>query len=328
MNLAEIKEVAQTMQRGERAPASKVEMFRQMIIVGIENDPLFRRYVASRPLRHILPWHALAARLVAARSCVEAASNKDMAIYGLAEDIPDWARDQIFLLVAFKIVGAIPYLWSDEAGKIAGAAPLPKHIVSKQLLPGNALFWCHETARSDGENDSLWNVLLRTAEDTVDVIGDVHATNKPENDLKSWGIVIQDFKLGITWPDDYGDPQFVEATGMLLKSLAFLASPYVDPNPVRMPRPQRRQLEREGLSPEKANERTHVVKLRREVKKPNKTNSLNGEGIEWQHQWWVSGHFRAQWYATEEAHRVIWIGPYLKGPQDKPLLDKLYAVVR
>jgi hypothetical protein len=42
--------------------------------------------------------------------------------------------------------------------------------------------------------------------------------------------------------------------------------------------------------------------------------------VEWTHRWIVNGHWRNQWYATEQRHRPIWIAPFQKGPADKPLV--------
>lgn len=40
----------------------------------------------------------------------------------------------------------------------------------------------------------------------------------------------------------------------------------------------------------------------------------------WQHRWVVRMHKVRQWYPSEQRHKVIYRGPYLKGPDDKPLL--------
>lgn len=55
-------------------------------------------------------------------------------------------------------------------------------------------------------------------------------------------------------------------------------------------------------------------------------------GVDWQHRWVVRGHWRRQPYKEngEVIHRYIYINPYLKGPEDKPLLhrDKVNALIR
>jgi hypothetical protein len=41
-------------------------------------------------------------------------------------------------------------------------------------------------------------------------------------------------------------------------------------------------------------------------------------------------HKVRQWYPSENTHRIIWRGPYIKGPDGAPLLDgdKVQALVR
>ncbi|MFI5606854.1 hypothetical protein [Amycolatopsis sp. NPDC051903] len=51
---------------------------------------------------------------------------------------------------------------------------------------------------------------------------------------------------------------------------------------------------------------------------------------DWQHRWVVRMHKVRQWYPSEQTHKVIYRGPYIKGPADKPLLggDVVRAVTR
>jgi hypothetical protein len=52
--------------------------------------------------------------------------------------------------------------------------------------------------------------------------------------------------------------------------------------------------------------------------------------VAWSHRWIVSGHWRRQWYSSLGLHRAIYIAPFEKGPDDKPLVlkDKVYGWVR
>lgn len=51
---------------------------------------------------------------------------------------------------------------------------------------------------------------------------------------------------------------------------------------------------------------------------------------DWSHRWPVRGHWRKQYYPSEDVHRPVWISPYIKGPPDKPLIIRkdVYGVVR
>lgn len=48
---------------------------------------------------------------------------------------------------------------------------------------------------------------------------------------------------------------------------------------------------------------------------------------EYHHQWVVRGHWRQQWYPSEERNKPRWIAPHVKGPEGAPLLggEKVYA---
>ncbi len=70
-----------------------------------------------------------------------------------------------------------------------------------------------------------------------------------------------------------------------------------------------------------------VVRLRRtdSSARPGDHGSLD-----WQHRWVVRMHKVRQWYPSLQQHKVIYRGPYIKGPSDKPLLggDIVRALVR
>lgn len=90
------------------------------------------------------------------------------------------------------------------------------------------------------------------------------------------------------------------------------------------PRYVRRRLAREESA--LANKRVKYVKLRRV------TYAYVGgtKEVDWTHRWMVDGHWRNQWLPSVEMHRQQFILPYVKGPEDKPLLLKrpLNLVVR
>lgn len=69
--------------------------------------------------------------------------------------------------------------------------------------------------------------------------------------------------------------------------------------------------ERAGVSPE-----VRVVQLRQ----TSATKSGERLNREWKHRWPVRIHKVRQWYPSEQRHKVIMRGPYIKGPADKPLI--------
>lgn len=62
-----------------------------------------------------------------------------------------------------------------------------------------------------------------------------------------------------------------------------------------------------------------VVTLRRPH---NRTDRSKGKFAERDHRWAVTGHWRKQWYASTQTHRLIWIEPYIKGPAGAPFRAK------
>jgi hypothetical protein len=73
-----------------------------------------------------------------------------------------------------------------------------------------------------------------------------------------------------------------------------------------------------------------VIQLRRAAAAQKASSEDNAE-IDWSCRWLVGGHWRNQPYPTLGIIRPIFILPYVKGPDDKPLKPpraKLFAVVR
>jgi hypothetical protein len=52
------------------------------------------------------------------------------------------------------------------------------------------------------------------------------------------------------------------------------------------------------------------------------SDHIEGDGRDYSHRWIVGGHWRNHWYPKREVHRPVWIAPYVKGPDDKPLVLK------
>lgn len=99
----------------------------------------------------------------------------------------------------------------------------------------------------------------------------------------------------------------------------------------RLPTPRhvRRRLERSGTLDPTKEVRTITLRRYREPGVEDRGEDRGGP-IEWSHQWIVSGHWRNQWVPSIEDHRLTWIAPYVKGPEDRPLLvrDTVFKVSR
>lgn len=75
----------------------------------------------------------------------------------------------------------------------------------------------------------------------------------------------------------------------------------------------RRRLAREGI-PEPG---ISVIRLRQP-----ESSAAVGEAteVEWSRRWIVGGHWRNQYHPSDGSHVPTWIAPYVKGPEDKPLV--------
>lgn len=131
----------------------------------------------------------------------------------------------------------------------------------------------------------------------------------------------------------FGEPISNRAQTSLYARMKFLTLPFVECREHQPDRSERRRIYRSGSSRVPT---VRVVTLRR--REHVALNSRQGENTEsvrdrrlYQHQWLVRGHWRRQWYPARSVHEAIWIDPYIKGPDDKPLLTKrptVYQAVR
>jgi hypothetical protein len=259
---------------------------------------------------------------------------------------PEADRMIVCVSVADALLRAEPYLWTGDIMNTAHAAPLPKHVVGPDLLPHEAMFWSTEFARSllsiDGDelaSESNWMLLTTTITDTsgpdrpIMIVRDQWSQQAQQLEIR-----FDALRFGEIYPDDFIDdtnPGRVHFARQTLSQLAFMASPYVTTTRARLPRPVRKELNREAGKegrPPPPEPIVNVVELRREVRERVDAHeralaAAEGKEREYHHHWWVSGHFRAQWMPSTQSHNVIWIAPYLKGPLDKPLLDRRVYVV-
>lgn len=84
---------------------------------------------------------------------------------------------------------------------------------------------------------------------------------------------------------------------------------------VRPDRPYRRRAKRYGK------EDAHVTVIR--LRRPKHKTDGESQEVDWKSRWIVGGHWRKQRYGKrdeEPYYRNIWIAPYVKGPDDKPLV--------
>jgi hypothetical protein len=299
--------------------------FAERALDDLSNEPLLIRYqehIKGGKAVNTKPEHAFGERLHAMFTMALAATGK-VEIIGIPNSKPKLMAAGLLALVSNH---SIIYQWNDKMERLADSSPLPPHTISKSILPMPVMFWSRETGYTDKEKGvtNNWLAFVHHVSNCY-FFGDASYNEKQETKL-----FIDTFPYGKLWPNDFPQGNYGKDLERILKRCSFLNSPFVMPVRQRLPHHIRRQLERDLAVPrERLQEEVRVIALRRiQHKTPQKPPSGEHRGVEWQHHWWVSHHHRAQWYPSEQAHRVIWIAPYLKGDMTKPLLEKMYAVVR
>ena len=188
--------------------------------------------------------------------------------------------------------------------------PIPCVIQEREVLAYWMIVIAEERRIDDGM--AQMSVIVHTAPAALD--------NAPS------GRALTAIKRDATFPDDVHADHF-DVVRLALAGVAFINSPYMDVVKPSLPRPVRRAIQREGG--EIPSPAVNVVTLRRPMPEQGKSlRESDGEGREYSHRWWVSGHIRAQWYPSIKAQKLIWIAPYIKGPESAPVKERVYAVVR
>lgn len=128
-------------------------------------------------------------------------------------------------------------------------------------------------------------------------------------------------------PHEDSDRVFERWLGLFLGSFfTFLQEPLVETDKRIIPR----ALQRRASKVTPVDPVVRVIQLR---SRQNEIGKPDGEStsVEWASRWVVRGHWRNQWYPSQETHKPVWIAPYVKGPDDKPLKPprtRVFAVVR
>lgn len=295
---------------------------------GLLREPLARRHIqkldATEDNRIFTPDDVLGERLLRLASLLVCEAEQP----GWIEmNTPDERRVPALLSFVFHGLKAAPYLWSEVVRAQLKTLAVPRHVLSPRLLPQPKLWFTFETGIGDSNITIDFFIVYDYGPGFQLVVFGDHQ----DGDDRRPFVLGQDYEYGRVFPDDYPDhPDGLHKVGdgghlrALLTQLAFLASPYIPRQQLRASRAARRESARGGsLAAEQ--EVTFVVLRRPEGKR---AAAEEGASVEWKHSWVVSGHLRAQWYPSEQAHRLIWIAPYLKGPEDAPLLEHAFKVAR
>jgi hypothetical protein len=128
-----------------------------------------------------------------------------------------------------------------------------------------------------------------------------------------------------------GEPLRHAKLALVASGLAFLKQGVLVSERAQIERHARKRLAGAGFPHEPL---VRVIELRRRegiLHSDPKPGSGDRGPVDWSCQWIVRGHWRQQFYPTKHANQPIWITPYVKGPEDKPLKAPraaVFAVIR
>lgn len=229
--------------------------------------------------------------------------------------------------VGMALRRAIPFLWTHEMRALASHYQVPDHVIGPAAFPHELMWWTFETALEvPGNADSQVDGMLIGRISRVEEFGLPAPVGAPDGwfwfELGTSG---NDTSLAATFSGAIPDGTRAASLGenaAILGAAAFLNSHVVEVTKRRPIEDDKRWHGRRVGDPASLN----VVTLRSSVREAVAVE--RGEGPAWKQRWLVRGHLRAQWYPSTKSHQVIWISPYLKGPENAPLKVPVYRVAR
>lgn len=242
------------------------------------------------------------------------------------------SRAEALLQSAALAHNATPYLWTEETRAAVRDLEVPRHRLSPRFLVEPRTWHTFYTGIGLGghlevEGRSLSGAtadccLIADAQDHLLFLmwGEMTDAETGENVPCITG---GRFEYGRVYPDEFTELE-QNALHSPLVMMSFLSSPYIPKSKRRADRAARREAARRGATLE--DDHVTFVVLRRPQQA--KRDSDDEMDVHWRHRWIVRGHIRAQWYPTLGEHRLIWIAPHIKGPQDAPLLQHAYKVAQ
>ena len=311
-------------------------LLRHPLLIESERWQSLAREKGARSYKIIEPWQAVAERLqvqlLVAAQAIHPERARSIGFHVSLGPLDDPESTLVYAAQLYtRLSRAQVYLWSNLIhSHVRLSPPLPRHTISSTILPYPQMFWSRETAvgRDNAIYETNWALISQEQGGfsvTVDNITNPDIPETPNFFRVGGGII----RYGSTWPDDFRTLPDEQFTGWeyVLKALAFLVSPFVETISRRVPRTFRKEAARANIPTTEADPLIHTVLLRQPEQHPL-PGSQEEHDFTRKHHWWVSGHYRAQWYAAKQEHKVIWIAPHIRGDRSLPLLEKVYAVQR
>lgn len=225
-----------------------------------------------------------------------------------------------FVFFVHKQLPSAPLFWvSPEMATLCvhAAKSMPNQPLRDTDLPSPTGF-CYFGAPVAGISAVFWGVR-----DGGVWVQPLEAANRPmQAAFWKWGVSPNEFlepgsvsHLGVEESREVSAEEGRHRFHSILTFWTLCQQRLAAPKSERAPRAARKFAERRHFDVSLI----RVVRLRRQKAH---TDEVLETGVDWTHRWMVNGHWRNQWLPSVKAHRLQWIAPYVKGPEDKPLVVK------
>lgn len=229
--------------------------------------------------------------------------------------------------------GCNPFYWTAQCADFVAAAGCgldPSTVTaSRELLHvDKAWFWFEHPflTVTYGANSSqieaitaAWVRFGKTDREALLVCGFSRVSGHLIPYIATWVNDGETIAEGVKNPDDGSDDTFIRDAMPLLRFIVAAGAFLRTKAPVtvateRVDRHARKRLIRQGYE---GDDTVQVVTLR--ARENSRHESGEAGEVNWSHRWIVMGHWRQQWYQSTGRHLPIWIHPFIKGPEEKPL---------
>lgn len=228
-----------------------------------------------------------------------------------------WAWDDpLYRVSAINSLNIIPFGYSYQPGKTPHYGKIVIDDFDYLSTLGDVVWDNGDTVdRNQTEDERLYNFLQ-------DHEGKVYQYKYIDADMTYKDVEVDPYEHAAAL-----EQIAKEMRGMFASLMHFAGQRISKTSPSRVPREVRRRLPEEFIkrTPEPV---VQVIELRA-TDYIKDAPSSSGEG-HYSTRWIVRGHWRKQWYASEQRHKPKWIESYVKGPEGLPVKGgaKLFAVVK
>lgn len=232
----------------------------------------------------------------------------------LTSDLYTWRKDLLSAAMSAAENLPLPITLRTDLMPSASGLYLFDEAVSFQgcAKPVGGIGWCP----LGSDFNAIW-IYMPTAGTTWADIGPLSAYATFV--MKNGADILDNLAHSADWRERTNERDFEMRRGteavirFLLSSWLWLQQKVMTVESIKTSHHAIKLAERADVNPS-----VNVVILRRRDSSCRASGDTLGER-EYMCQWLVRGHWRQQFYPSTSEHKPIWIEPYVKGPEDKPL---------